>query len=230
MGNINWLLVAVSAVFVIFIIRGYNKGFLKMAVTLAAIIFSVFVATRLVPDTTDFLTKNTIVYNAVYNKVAQFFHNTNVQYNDKSREEQNKAIEEYDLPSLVISDLIVKNTDEIYESLKVKIFEDYVAKYITLLMIKSGTFIILAIITVIIIWIVFKVTGLMAKIPIIRGLNKYLGMFTGAAIALIFVWTFFFVLVVFFSNTSAGTLLSDVKDSKFLTFIYNSNILLKMNI
>ncbi|MCR4657544.1 MAG: CvpA family protein [Lachnospiraceae bacterium] len=230
MGNINWLLVAVSAVFVLFIIRGYNRGFLKMAVTLAALIFAVFVATRLMPDTNEFLTKNTIIYNFVYEKTAEFFHDTNSQYNDKSREEQNEVIEEYDLPSLIISDLIIKNTDEIYESLKVHIFEDYIAKYITLLVIKSGTFIILSLITVIIIWVVFKITGLMAKIPIIRGLNRYLGMLAGAALALILVWVFFFVLVVFFRNTAAGTLLADVRESRILSFIYDSNILFKMNI
>ncbi|MCR4657662.1 MAG: hypothetical protein K5770_15765, partial [Lachnospiraceae bacterium] len=71
---------------------------------------------------------------------------------------------------------------------------------------------------------------LMAKIPIIRGLNRYLGMLAGAALALIVVWVFFFVLVVFFRNTAAGTLLADVKDSRFLSFIYDSNILFKMNI
>ncbi len=228
MGNLNWLAIAVFAIFVIFMVRGYSKGFLRMAVSLAGLLLAVFVTTRLAPQMAGILSENKTVYDSVYGKALELFHNRNSEYNDKSREEQNKVIEDYELPSLIISDLIVKNNEEAYKELGVQLFEQYIAKYVTLLVIRCGTFVALWIASAAVIWVVMQVTGILSKLPVIHGLNKTLGLITGGALALIIVWIFFFVLVMFFGNTAAGTLLSDIKENRALNFLYESDILFKL--
>ena len=63
---------------------------------------------------------------------------------------------------------------------------------------------------------------------VIHGLNKYLGLAAGGALALLITWIFFFVLVMFIGNDLADGLLSDIKASKVLTFLFDSDILFQM--
>ena len=228
MGSLNWLLVAIAALFVIFIMRGYSRGFLRMAVSLAGLLLAVFVTTKLVPNITDILENSDYVYGQVYDKVVDIFHDINAKYNNRSTEEQNRVISQYELPNMIVSDLIINNTKEVYETLKVTLFEEYIAKYLTLLIIKSGTFVGLYAALAIIMWIILRVTGFLSRVPVIHGLNKYLGLAAGGALALLITWIFFFVLVMFIGNDLADGLLSDIKASKVLTFLFDSDILFQM--
>ena len=228
MGELNFLLIAVLALFAIFMAIGYGKGFLRMAVSLTGIILAIFLTTQIVPNLSSILVELPAVHDVVYDNIVAVFHEVNSNYNNRSTEEQNKAIQSYELPELIRSDLIVNNTKEVYESLKVRVFEDYIANYLTRMIIKSGTFVIVYAMFALAMWIVLHVTGLIAKIPIIHGVNKLLGIMTGFLSALIVVWIGFFVMMMLYGNSVAGTLLSDVSDSKLLTFLFNSNILLQV--
>ncbi|MCR5788712.1 MAG: CvpA family protein [Lachnospiraceae bacterium] len=228
MGEWNWLLVAVVALFIILIMRGYYRGFLRMAVSMAGLILTIFVTTKILPNAAAILTENPYVYQTVYDKITEVFHEVNAKANNATKEEQNEVIETYELPGLIVSDLIVNNTSEVYEELKVTLFEEYIGKYLTLMIIKSGTFVIIYLILGITLWIVIRVTGFISKIPVIHGLNKALGLVTGFLTALILVWIFFFVMVMFLGNPVADNLLADVKDSQILSLIYNYNILFQI--
>ena len=228
MGNLNFLLVAVLALFAIFMVIGYGKGFLRMAVSLTGVMVAIFLTTQIVPNLSRLFVELPAVHDVVYDNIVAVFHEVNSNYNNRSTEEQNKAIQSYELPELIRSDLIVNNTKEVYESLKVKVFEDYIAKYLTRMIIKSGTFVIVYAVFALAMWIVLHVTGLISKIPIIHGVNKLLGIMTGFLSALIVVWIGFFVMMMLYGNSVAGTLLSDVSNSKLLTFLFESNILLQV--
>ncbi len=225
MGDLNFLLIAVLAVFAIFMVIGYSKGFLRMAVSLTGIIMVIFLTTQIVPNLGEVLIDTPYVYDFVYDNVVEIFHGVNSNYNNRTTEEQNQAIQSYELPDLIISDLIVNNTAEVYEQLKVTLFEEYIGKYLTEMIIKSGTFVVVYVIFAVAMWIILHVTGILTKIPIIHGANKLLGILTGFLFALIVVWIAFFVIVMLYGNSTGETLLSDISSSKFLTFLFDSNIL-----
>ncbi len=228
MGGLNWLLVAVISLFVIFIVRGYNRGFLRMAVSLTGLILVVYVATRLVPGTTEILVNSDYVFNSVNGRITEVFHDINSKYNESTKQEQDHAISEYNLPELVIADLIMNNTKEVYEKMKVRIFEDYVAKSLTVFIIKCGVFVSLYVALALVMWMVLQVTGVISRIPVIHGLNKYLGLVSGGVLALLIVWLFFFVLVMLLGNELADSLLTEIHSDRFLSFLYNNNILFQI--
>ena len=58
-------------------------------------------------------------------------------------------------------------------------------------------------------------------------INKLLGALTGAAEALIIVWIFFFVVIMFLGNKLGSRLLEDVQASEFLKFLFNNNFLFR---
>ena len=228
MGGLNWLQVAVISLFVIFIVRGYNRGFLRMAVSLTGLILVVYVATKLVPGTTEILINSDYVFNSVNGRINEVFHDINSKYNDSTKQEQDRAISEYDLPELVIADLIMNNTKEVYENMKVSIFEDYIAKSLTVFIIKCAVFVSLYAALALIMWVILQFTGIISRIPVIHGLNKYLGLASGGVLALLIVWIFFFILVMLLGNELADSLLADIHSDRFLSFLYNNDILFRI--
>ncbi len=227
MDEINWLSVAVMIVFVIFIIRGYNRGLLRMAAALTGVFLAIFVTLKLAPNITAILSENETVYRAVYKRVMEQFHEVDSEYNYSTREEQNMALKDYELPEIIISELIANNTDEVYELLKAAVFEEYIVKYLTLLIIKATAFMGLYLLLIAGIWVLLRITGIISRIPVIHGVNKYLGMVAGGIAALVTVWVFFFVLFMFSGNELAEELISDVRSSSFLRLLYNNDILFR---
>ena len=228
MGGLNWLQVAVISLFVIFIVRGYNRGFLRMAVSLTGLILVIYVATRLAPGITEILVNSDYVFGSVNGRITEVFHDVNSKYNDSPKQEQDKAISGYDLPELIIADLIMNNTREAYENMKVTIFEDYIAKYLTIFIIRCGVFVSLYAALALVMWVILQFTGVISRIPVIHGLNKYLGLASGGALALLTVWLFFFVLVMLLGNELADSLLADIHSDRFLSFLYNNDILFRI--
>ncbi len=223
MGEMNWLLVAVCAVFFIIMMRGYSRGFLKMAASLFITVLGFFVMTTILPNLTDIVSGSPYIYEAAYERVKTAFRSDNGDYNDASKTEQNEVIEDYRLPELIISDLIVNNTREGYEELKVTLFEDYVAKYLTLLLIRAGVFLVGIVAFAICSRVILVVTGLIGKIPVIHGVNKWLGLFSGFLMALILVWLFFLILSLLVGNKTADLLIADIKASSLLSTLYDEN-------
>ena len=76
-------------------------------------------------------------------------------------------------------------------------------------------------------WVVVKSSDIISKIPVIKGFNKMLGALTGVAQALIIVWIFFFVVIMFMGNETGSRLLRDVQASSFLRYLFNNNFLFR---
>ncbi|MCR4923480.1 MAG: CvpA family protein [Lachnospiraceae bacterium] len=226
-AEINWLLIVVVAIFIVCMVNGYIKGLLRLAVYIIGIVFIIGLVTYISPQVSSRLIENKSNYESIHNKLVELFKEANSKSSNSTIEEQNDTIKNYPLPELMISDLIRNNTKEVYEELKIKLFEDYAAKYLTVFIIKIGSFVILYCLFRILMALLLRATNIISRIPIIRGLNKLLGLFAGFLEALIITWIFFFVLIMFMGNETADKLLLQINSSPFLSFLFNSNILIK---
>ena len=89
-------------------------------------------------------------------------------------------------------------------------------------------FLIALLLAVIIVWIIGKATDIVNKIPVIKGINRFLGIFAGALQGFIVVWLLF-MLVALISGTSIGKILiSCINDSRFLYVLYENNVILEI--
>ncbi|MCR5107148.1 MAG: CvpA family protein [Lachnospiraceae bacterium] len=224
-SEVNWLFVVITGLFAFFMIYGYSRGFLRIAVSIVSMVFVIILVTYLSPLISNSLLENETTYNSIFDKVTEVFKDANSKSRNITKEEQTTTIESYPLPELMITDLIRHNTEEMYETLKVKIFEEYISGYLTTLIIKAGTFAILFILFRIIMRIIISATSIISRIPIIKGFNKTLGLLAGFLEALIIVWVFFFILIMFMGNPVADSLLSDINSSSLLSALFNANIL-----
>ncbi|HKM21253.1 MAG TPA: CvpA family protein [Lachnospiraceae bacterium] len=225
--EVNTLFVIVVALLAISAVHGYRKGFLRMAISLFTIILVIAIVTVISPYVSNYLTNHTKVYDQLKEKVVEVFADKNEVYDNTIEENQIKTIETYELPDIIKACLIENNTTEVYHSMMVSLFEDYVAGYIARMIINAITFIGLFLMLAILMAFVIFSADIIAKIPIIKGFNKLLGMFAGLFSGLLIVWVGFFVAIIFFGNTVGTKMLTYINDSVFLTLLFNTNLLVK---
>ena len=223
----NFLLIAVLSVFAFCVVQGYRKGFLRIIISLAGIILIIGAVFIISPHISDFLINKSSVYDSLKGKVGQVFEDDNSKLDNTIPENQDMTIESYQLPELLKNVLKKNNTDEMYKNLMVDIFEDYISGYLSRLILKASSFIGVFLVLSIILWLALKSADLIAKIPIIKGLNKFLGLIAGFVKALMITWIFFVVVVMFLGNETGGKLMEEIYKSPILTFLFNENILMK---
>ena len=109
----------------------------------------------------------------------------------------------------------------------VNVFEDYVSAYLAKMVINAIAFVGLFVVLWIFLWFILLSADIITKIPGLNKINRLLGMLTGLSTALIIVWVFFFIVIVFLGNDVGSAMMKEVKESRLLTFMFNSNYLLR---
>ena len=223
--EINWLFVAIVCLFLVFTLNGYRKGFLRIVVSFIGTVVIIIAVIALMPKVKEFVLENTTIYEATRQKVIHVFLNT-IDDND-NEEGNNEAIKSLNMPDIITDLLIEKNTSEIYQALMVTLFKDYISQYFAMLIVNAALFVGMFIVLSIIKGILLKSSDIIAKIPIIKGINRLLGAAIGVIQSVIITWIGFFGVIMFLGDELGYKLLEGVNDSQFLTYLFNSNYLLR---
>lgn len=228
-----YLLAAVIIILIGGAIKGYKKGFLRLAVWFAVLIASLFIVTKISPYVSQYLVNNTGLYNDVREKIITAYENRNETIPSgegevPGNERENFVIDSFGFPDLISDTLKTNNTGEIYNKLAVTVFRDYIAGYLSALAIRAGTFVGLFVLLAVIWFILITAIKLLEKIPVLRTFNRLLGMAMGITLALVFVWVFFLATMMFFGHTFSGWVFAQVRASRLLSYLFNNNILFEL--
>ncbi|MCR5419960.1 MAG: CvpA family protein [Lachnospiraceae bacterium] len=238
--DINFLFIIVVVIFLRFMIKGYKKGFLRILVSLIGVLTVMAGAIVISPVIASNLSRDSYIYEKIENKIIESFNHKakeadnsyevfgNDLYENNDRTLLDDLMDEYNMPQILKSDFIEKYSIRIYQGIAKTVFEKYLAGYIANLIIRSKVFIMVTAILYIIVWLLLRTTDLIAKLPIIKGFNRILGCITGLVEALFIVWMIFFVIIVFMGNGIGEEMIKSVKESSFLTFLFNNNLILKL--
>ncbi len=231
MGN-YYLLIGVIAVLILGAVKGYRRGFLRLAVWFAGLIAVLFIVTRISPYVSDFLINNTKLYDNVRAKIIRVYEEKNAEKLPdntlRGDSKENDYIDSFGFPDLITNSIKTNNTSEIYDRLAVTLFKDYISGYLSALSIKAGTFVGLFILLAVIEAILFLTIKILEKIPVLKTFNRLLGMATGITLSLVFIWVFFLAVMMFFANSFGGWVFAQVRASRFLTYLFNNNILFEL--
>lgn len=233
--DINWLAVAVAALLLVFTFNGWHKGFLKIVISFAGTVVILIAVVFLSPKVSRYVTDNTGIFEKTRQKVIGVFVEKLVRADEEKQLNKNVAsdtdnsnpFEDLNIPEIMKSDLIEENASEMYQALLTTVFRDYISVYITKLIINAGSFVFVYAALSVFLMVIVKSSDIIARIPVIKGFNKLLGGLVGAAWALLIVWVFFFVIIMFLGNEIGGKLLDNVQDSAFLTYLFNNNLLFR---
>ena len=221
----NILLIIVILIIALCAIYGYWKGFIRMLFSIISLAATIVLVMAVTPYVSDFLINKTSTYNHLKVKVTQVFIGAGGGEREFLSPEQMLAA--YNVPEGV-KDLLVKNNNkETYENLMVNAFDEYVSSYVAKMIINSLSFIFaFLLITVIMRMTIFSL-DIFTKLPIIKGINKTIGLLAGTAQGVVIVWILF-VGATIFLNENAGQEFSEmVNESIFLSFLYKTNFIMR---
>lgn len=199
-------------------LAGFHKGLLKMLVgavsLLIGFVFVYFCSTPI----TEFMRERTSLYEnvreSVYEKVSE---QARKDYAQTQQEQEESAAETF-LPGIIVTSYEKTLTSEVTAGQYQRGLSEYVAG----ISVKICGFLVTLLAALIVLRIIAKLTGIVSKIPIVGGINRLLGAALGFVKGLLLV-SLFFVVITMFSNTSlCQTLLSAIKESSMLSFMYNN--------
>lgn len=234
--EINRLFAAIAALFVIFIFIGWHKGFLRIVISFAGTIVIIIATAVMSPKLSRYVVENTGIYERTQEKVTEVFLEKLVLPDEEKTEDRagsedegsgSSYLKDLDLPDILKNDLIEKTASKMYQALVAVVIKDYVSVYLARIIVNAGSFVAMYAALSLALWVVVKSSDIISKIPVIKGFNKMLGALTGVAQALIIVWVFFFVVIMFMGNETGSRLLRDVQASSFLRYLFNNNFLFR---
>ena len=140
---------------------------------------------------------------------------------------QNKIIKSLPIPKELQTQLLDNNNSYTYANMAVQTFSEYISTYLADMILNMLTYFISFNLVSIALHAVARALRIMTRLPILRGVNRMCGGALGFVKGICIVWLFFLVVAIC-SNTEIGSqLLSMIKESPILTFLYESNVFLR---
>ena len=228
----NGLLLVVGIVFVVSIVIGYMRGFLKIVASLAATIATVVLVGFLAPYVSEAIRNVTPLEETMKQKCIDMLtpdgaDSGAVLEGNLSIDNQISLIEESKIPKMFQEMLLENNNDEVYAMLGVTSFAEYVGTYFAKVISDIAAFLVTFLIVTIIVRTVLCVVGVIGKLPIIGGMNRVAGGIIGIGTGLIIVWVLFLIITVFYDNSISRACMEDIANNKILQVLYDSNLLMK---
>ncbi len=222
----HWLSVGAGIFLIGMMLYGHYRGFLRQCVSLGALLLTVIVVKVSAPYVTSFIRENpTVRQNAASIILDAAGWEAPVEEEMQLPAAQRTAIEQMDLPQTLKDILLENNNNEIYEMLGVQEFTEYVSSYLADILINVLATIFLFIAAFILIHFLIKWLDLVARLPIISGLNHIAGAVVGLMEGLLILWTAGFVLSICSATPTGQMLEEQVYASTWLTFLYRHNII-----
>lgn len=251
----NWLLVGVGIIFLIGMIVGYVRGFIKIIVSFGVTVATVILVIAATPKVADVLKKYTPIDDMIQKKAVSMMtpdiseidlSGTELEGVDLEtsgitmeeikeklgeieipRQKQIELLESADIPAVFKNGLLENNNNEAYKALNAATFPEYVGNYLADIIIKMVSFLLTFVIVTILVRAVIFALDIITSLPVIKGLNRFAGILVGALISLIVVWIGFFVITLIYDTTIGQECFRWIGESKLLTFLYDQNIILE---
>ena len=181
--NVNWVVIIVIFLFAWLMIKGYKKGFLRIVIGFAGTVAVMLATLIIAPGVSKSLINNSNIYSDIESKVSEAFIN-------KAENTEDLVIPEF-LKDEALSDA----GSAIYQMTVSTVIDQYIAPYMARLIVKAGTFIFISVTLSLLLQVVLKTSDMVVKLPVLKGVNRILGMAAGGLEALIIVWVAFSVII-----------------------------------
>lgn len=222
----HWLSVGVGIFLLMMVLYGHYRGLLKMAVTMIALIFSLVVVRVATPYMTDLLNENTGIHRAIGQGLLHMAGIENVEELSLIQfpAGQREAIERLKLPEQMKDVLLQNNNNEIYHILGVDAFLDYLGTYLTNMVLNLVGSVLLFLVVFLLIRFLAGWLDLVAKLPVISGMNQIAGAVLGGLQALLVLWLAGFVVRACAGMPWTQGIQAQIQSSVWLSFLYYNNL------
>lgn len=221
----HWLETAVAVYLIGMVLYGHYRGFIRLAVSLVSLAAALLVVWAVMPYATDWIKNNTGLYESMKAGIEQTAGFTQLEGEPDEPSDEGLAIEGLELPEQIKRLLSENKTAEDYGSLGAEALQDYVGSYLADIMLRILVFVVLFLTIFILLRVLVFWLDLIAKLPILSGLNQIAGAVLGGLEGLVFVWIGCMILTLASGTGLGGQIMSQVDISPWLSWLYENNLL-----
>ncbi len=264
----NWLLVIVATIFIVCIVAGYIRGFLKLGISLLSTVLTLILVLFLSPYVADALVKYTPVDDFIEKKIVEAFvpeitdeqlaqlNVAGTPLEELSKEQlqnlndlnwevygitvgdilsiigeipkdtQISQIENAPMPQFLKDELIENNNSTIYSELGAQSFPQYVAAYLSRMILNLISFLVTFLLAIIIVKALMFAVNIIGELPVLGIVNHIAGGVLGLALAMVIVWVGFLVMTLAYTTEAGSACFEMMEKSQILRFMYETNPLL----
>lgn len=228
----NWLLIVVALLFIYCVYRGYRKGLLRMVYAMVSWIIMLAIVSVGTPYINDYLMNHTALHTTLTEQLEERLQES---IKEAGENQLNSAVHSetgqleamgVKLPENLVKNVVGYSTDAADNLLQQGGVYSGVAQNLSALAVKGISTLLAWVAAAIIVSVLSHILGIVARIPILRGVNKYLGMAAGAIYALLLVWTLFCITALGAGSGIGLMLNAMIVKSRVLTWIYDNNLVL----
>ncbi|MFR8033547.1 MAG: CvpA family protein [Lachnospiraceae bacterium] len=225
----NWLTVAVILFLLVEVLIGWKRGFVKMALSLFAVVIALVITLAAGPYVKEGLSAHTPWQTNIQESIRESFDGYLMdQMETMEPDQENALLDQLPIPEVLTNLLKENNNSAVYEKLGVDTLTSYVSSYLANMIMTAIAYVITFIFVFILLKIVFHFLHLVTRIPGLKQLNSAAGVILALVQGLILLWVLCLVLTAF-ANTDWGMqVMGMIKESSFLSLIYNHNLLLQL--
>lgn len=222
----HWLPIVVGVFLVGMMLYGHYRGFLRQCISVGALVLTLVIVKFATPYVSEQVKQNPQMRQAVSGVMLDVLGLEEGQEAAGGGPSYERAeIEGLNLPQQVKDMLIENNNSEVYSLLGVSQFVEYVGACLADMILSWACTIFMFLLTWVLIHMMVRWLNLLARLPIIHGLNKIAGTFLGLAQGLILLWVGALFLNLFSATPTGMELLAQVEASPWLSFLYHYNML-----
>lgn len=215
-------------VILILIINGfgaYRRGFIITVFRLTSLILTILLTYKLYPAISAFIRNSTGLYETLKNNISNSV-NMDAITNQLLASQGTEHIKALQLPGFIKDSLVENNNYEIYNILQVDNLKEYISGYLANICIN----VISAIGVFLLIFIILKtlesVLDIITRLPVLKSINRMLGLVIGLCIGCIMVWVLCTCITFFYANPQFENITQIIETSKIAKVFYYNNIIL----
>lgn len=224
----NWLSIAAALFLLCMVLYDHYRGFLRVAVTMSALIVSLLCSRMIAPKITEYLRDNTKIQMTIQETMVKAVGGEEILDQAEGFSQipavQRVVIENLHLPKQMKEVLLENNNSEIYKILGVTTFFEYLGAYLSNMILNLAGSVIMFAVSYLGLRILMRVLDIFAKLPIINGMNQIAGAILGLIRGLLWIWCFFLIVDLFSGCFWAQLVLAQIEGSYWLQFLYHNNI------
>ena len=234
----NWVLMAVLLTLTISAIVGYNSGMLRIAYSLVAWILVLMFVAWATPHINLYLLEKTSVYEKIE---AHCEESVRLSANERVEQTQQQQAEgltdeieqedalgtlQMSIPDTVVDGILEKTTGATEDFLEERGIYTAIAQHLANFVVEGIAILIALVMAWILVHLISQILGIVSRIPVIKGVNRVLGLFAGVIYGLLLVWLGFYVVVLGSTGEIGQVIVSYIYDNPFLTFLYENNLVI----
>lgn len=222
--SITGLGIAAIGILVLSGLFGFRRGFVREVVTMFFWVLSIALVWFMNPYVNDFLKENTPLYEFVQSSTRDYVESMLEGNTAAEEQEQSSRLENLGLPSFLTEEIEENNNASVYQYLAVNTFTDYVSDYLAVAAVNGVSFLVSLLLATLLIRMLAYALDIIARLPIINGINKSAGALVGVVKGILFIWIILMVLTIF-CNTEIGRQgLELVERDDLLKWLYEQNV------